>query len=98
MVRAMVTVKDNPAQGRYEAFVDGKLAGHTEYVAKDDHVVFPHTVVDESFRGHGVASTLIQGALDDMRGKQKKIDPKCPFVRGFIDKHADYADLVWQTS
>jgi predicted GNAT family acetyltransferase len=94
MVGAMVTVKDNPEQGRYDAFVDGKLAGHTNYSTQGDHVVFSHTEVAPEFGGKGVASTLIKAALDDMRSKGNTIDPKCPFVRGFIDKHAEYADLI----
>ena len=94
-VRPVITVQDNPEHRRYEAFVDGELAGHTEYYPRPDHVVFPHTVVDPEFGGQGVASTLIKAALDDMRAKGNLIDPQCPFVRAFIDKHPDYADLVW---
>jgi hypothetical protein len=94
----MVTVQDNPEYRRYEAFVDGALAGHTEYFPRADHFVFPHTVVDPEFGGQGVASTLIAAALDDMRAKGKLIEPLCPFVRAFIDKHPDYADLVWHAS
>ena len=94
----MITVRDNPEQQRYEAFVDGEIAGHTEYYPMGDHVVFPHTEVDPEFKGMGVASTLIQEALDDMRAKGKLISPLCPFVRAFIDKHPDYEDLVWHKS
>jgi len=97
-VRPMVTVKDNPEQRRYEAFVDGEIAGHTEYYPHGEYVIFPHTVVDPEFGGQGVASTLIKEALDDMRVQGKLIDPQCPFVRAFIDKHAEYADLVWHKS
>jgi predicted GNAT family acetyltransferase len=91
----MISVRNNPEHGRYEAFVDNELAGHTEYYPHGDHVVFPHTVVDPEFGGQGVASTLIAAALDDMRAQGSLIDPQCPFVRTYIDKHPAYADLLW---
>ncbi len=94
----MISVRNNPEHGRYEAFVDGELAGHTEYYPHGDHVVFPHTVVDPDFGGQGVASTLIGAALDDMRAQGKLIDPQCSFVRAFIDKRPAYADLVWHAA
>src|SRR4051812_25556922 len=93
-----VTVTNDPEHGRYEAFVDGEIAGHTEYYPHGDHIVFPHTVVDPDFGGQGVASTLIAYALDDMRSQGRRIDPQCPFVRAFIDKHPEYNDLVWRAA
>jgi predicted GNAT family acetyltransferase len=36
----------------------------------------------------------VRGALDDVRAKGGSVVPKCSFVRGWIEKHPDYADLV----
>jgi predicted GNAT family acetyltransferase len=41
-----VTVTDAPELSRYEAHVDGKLAGFATYRRKGDVVVFLHTEVD----------------------------------------------------
>ena len=35
-----------------------------------------------------------KSALDDARSRGEQVVPTCSFIRGWIDKHADYADLV----
>ena len=42
----------------------------------------------------GLGSTLVRGALDDVRSRGGSVVPRCSFVRGWIDRHPDYADLV----
>ena len=42
----------------------------------------------------GVGSTLVRAALDDVRAQGGSVVPQCPFVRGWIERHQDYADLV----
>jgi uncharacterized protein len=44
--------------------------------------------------GKGVGSRLIKGALDQVRAEGLKVIPQCPFVKAFIGKNADYADLL----
>ena len=90
-----VDVTNNEAQKRYEARVDGELAGSAYYDAADDLIVFTHTEVDDAFEGKGVGSALAKFALDDVRADgRRKVVPRCPFIKGWIDKHPDYADLV----
>jgi predicted GNAT family acetyltransferase len=36
----------------------------------------------------------VRAALDDVRAKGGSVVPKCSFVRGWIERHPDYADLV----
>ena len=94
--RAEVTVQDNPEKSRYEAVDEtGVVAGYTEYHPDgDDVLIFPHTVVEDAFEGRGVGSSLVRGALDQVREQGKKVRPDCPFVKGYIDKHEEYADLL----
>jgi uncharacterized protein len=88
-------VKDVPERRRYEALLDGELAGIAEYRASEQIVTFIHTQVMSEFEGKGVASTLVRAALDDVRAHGKKVRAVCPFVRGFVEKHSDeYGDLV----
>ena len=90
-----VVVTDNPAESRYEARIDGELAGFSEYHLTKASIVFTHTKVLDEFEGHGVGSTLARGALDDVRAKgDRTVVPVCPFIHGFIDDHPEYADLV----
>jgi predicted GNAT family acetyltransferase len=84
-----------PGRRRYEALIDGELAGIAEYRASERIVTFIHTQVMPEFEGKGVASGLIRAALDDVRAHDKKVRAVCPFVRGYVEKHSDeYGDLV----
>jgi predicted GNAT family acetyltransferase len=89
----MTDVADNPAQHRFELAVDGHVAG-SEYGLKDGVMTFMHTDVPEALAGKGVGSKLIKGALDQARGLGLKVVAQCPFVKHFIEKHAEYADLL----
>jgi uncharacterized protein len=87
-------VVDNPARSRYELRDDGHLVGFTEYHDRDDVLVFPHTVITVPKRGAGYGSTLLEGALDDVRNKGRRIVAQCPFVARFVSEHTEYADLL----
>jgi len=95
-----VEVKNNPAESRYEAWLDGKIAGFAQYsVSADDAIVFTHTEVSDEFEGQGVGSALARGALDDVRASGAPgVIPLCPFIKGWIDKHPDYESLVLKRS
>lgn len=83
-----------PEKHRYEAHLDGRRAGFAEYELSDEQVVFTHTEVDPAFEGRGVGSALARFALDDVRGGGRQVVAKCPFIKEWIDKHPDYADLL----
>jgi predicted GNAT family acetyltransferase len=52
-----------------------------------------HTEVDEQFEGRGFASALARAALDYARANNLRVIPTCPFVRKYLDRHPEYADL-----
>lgn len=87
-------VRDNADEARYEIHVDGVLAGFTQYVLHGTVADFVHTQIGEEFEGHGLASSLIRQALDDARRRGWQILPYCRFVKEFVAKNAEYADLV----
>ena len=87
-------VYDNPDEERYEIELDGVVAGFTVYYVEQGRFVFPHTIIEPQFEGHGLGQRLIRGALDDMRARGEKIVPLCAFVSAFIRKHPESADLV----
>lgn len=87
-------VTDNPDEHRYEALVEAVLAGFARYVRRGGRTFFVHTEIDPSFGGQGIGSQLVRAALDAERAAGTSIVPLCPFVRSYIDKHPDYADLV----
>ena len=91
-----VIVTDNPAERRFEAHLDGELAGQLEYELAEGLMTFTHTFVDADFEGRGVGSALAQRALDDVRANRPglAVVPECDFVKGWIERHADYQDLL----
>ena len=91
----MAEVTKNVDEQRFEIVVDGEVAGYVDYVVEGGGVVtLPHTKVEEQFEGRGLASELVRYALDDIRSEGYLVNPVCPYVRAWIGKHPDYADLV----
>ena len=86
-------VSNNPAHHRYELAVDGHLAA-TYYEIADGVITFIHTEVPPELGGKGIGSKLIEGALDQVRTDGLKVIAQCPFVRAYIEKHPEYADLL----
>ena len=91
----MADVVNNKAEHRYELTVEGHLAA-TYYTLAGGVITFVHTEVPPELGGKGVGSKLVKGALDQVRADGLKVVAQCPFVKGYIDKHPDYADLLLQ--
>jgi uncharacterized protein len=88
------TVRHDTDRHRYVVELDGEEAGFVAYDVRDDVIVLTHTEVDDAFEGRGVGSALAAGALNDLRANGKSIVPQCPFIKKYIDRHQEYADLV----
>ena len=92
---ADATVRDNADKHRYEIVEGDELAAFVDYHLHDNVIAFLHTETLSGFEGKGIASRLIAATLDDARARGFTVQPFCPFVRAFIDKHRDgYVDLV----
>ncbi|GAA4097115.1 GNAT family N-acetyltransferase [Nonomuraea soli] len=89
-----VDIKDNPAESRFEIFVDGRFAGFAEYTLTEKTVTFTHTEIYDDFEGQGLAGKLVAFALDASRDTGLKVRPLCPYVARFIGKRPEYQDLV----
>lgn len=91
----MTTVVEHDEPGRrYVLRIDGEQVGELGYSVGADRVVMEHTVVDESRQEKGLGSQLVAFALDDVRSAGRRVVPQCPFVRAYVDRHPEYADLV----
>jgi len=98
--RTPVTVVDDRAQQVFLARLDdGRTAGGAYYERTDGDgstgvVVFTHTEVDPAFEGQGIGSQLAAGALAQVREAGAKIVPLCPFIKAYVQRHPEYADLL----
>jgi uncharacterized protein len=88
------TVRDNPEDSRYEIRDGDRVLGLAAYERRGDTTVFTHTEVDPDAGQDGLGSTLVRAALDDVRRRGGSLVAQCSFVRGWIERHPDYADLV----
>jgi predicted GNAT family acetyltransferase len=89
----MTDIVNNKAQQRYELAVEGHIAA-TYYKVEGKIITFIHTEVPPELGGKGIGSKLIRGALDQVRADGLKVIAQCPFVKAFIEKNADYQDLL----
>lgn len=89
------TVSNHPQSKRYEAQLDGAVVGRADYELGDGVVTLTHTEVEPQFEGRGIASRLVRAALDDIRADGRKVVPQCAYVKGWLEKHPDYLDLVY---
>ena len=87
-------ITDAPEKSRYEARIDGELAGILEYVEKRGRLALSHTEVLPAFEGRGVASRLAKFGLDEARRKELGVIVICPFVRAYIERHPEERDIV----
>ena len=88
------TVTDAPDADRYEIREGERLLGIAAYHRRGDVLVFTHTEVNPDAGRSGLGGTLVRAALDDVRAKGEKVVAQCPFVRGWLERHPDYSDLV----
>jgi predicted GNAT family acetyltransferase len=86
-------VRDNPSLHRFELDADGHTAV-TYYKLSPGLITFTHTEVPSELGGRGVGSALVRGALEQVRARGLKVEPKCPFVAGYIGKHPEFSDLL----
>ena len=92
----MIDVTNNAEQQRYEATIDGAPAGFSRYHLTDELITFSHTEVDLAYEGRGVGSAIFRFALDEVRADgTRKVYAMCPFMRDWLARHGEYADLVY---
>ena len=91
---AATAVRDAPERSRFEITVDGALAGFALYRLAPGRITFVHTEIDDAYGGRGLGGQLARAALDAVRARGLAVRPDCPFIKGWIAKHPDYADLV----
>jgi predicted GNAT family acetyltransferase len=87
-------VRDNRERSRYELVRDGEVVAFVQYVMRGGRLILVHTEVADALSGHGLATELIAGTLDDVRVRAIPMVPVCEFVERFIERHPEYDDLV----
>jgi hypothetical protein len=87
-------MRNNLEAGSYDAMIEGKAVGMVVYRLRGKRAVITHTVVDPDYRGNGIATELVQFALDDIAAKNLSLTNYCSFVAEYIADHPSYKDLI----
>ena len=88
-----IDITHNQAANRFETTIEGHT-GFISYQDQGDRIVYDHTIVPSELGGKGVGSALVEHALDYARNEGEKVIPTCSFVASYINKHAEYQDLL----
>ncbi|BCI92411.1 hypothetical protein NIIDMKKI_76170 [Mycobacterium kansasii] len=72
----------------------GRTVGFASYLDRGSQRVFDHTEVDPKFGGRGLATILVERALEEARADGKRIVPVCSMVVTVLNKHPEYADIT----
>ncbi len=89
----MVDVRQTEDASRFEAVVDGVVAGQIELRTRGDVVELIHTSVGSGYEGRGIASQLVRVASDHVRASGLRIAPVCSYATAWLDRHPDYDDI-----
>jgi len=87
-------VENDEAGEIYRLFFGEQEVGTLRYGWEDGMLVLYHTQVDRTLGRRGLGSALVEHVLDDARRRGVKIEPFCLFVRSYLERHPEYADLV----
>lgn len=82
------------SEGRYLLLLDGVPVGFTTYLDHGSQRVFIHTDINLDQSGKGLASSLVAGALEDVRARNLRVVAICPFTAAYLRGHREYDDLV----
>lgn len=88
-------VTHNPAENRFETWIEGRLS-KLDYIEDGNTIVMMHVGVDPQDRGQGIAGKITDVALAYARGKSLRVIPMCSYVAAHIRRNPQYAELTRQ--
>lgn len=88
-----IAITNHPSRHRFEATVGADTA-RLDYRIEAGEMALLHTEVPASMRDLGMGGKLAHAALDFARREKLRVNPLCPFVAKYVERHPEYADLV----
>ena len=89
-----VAVFDRSNRRRYEVYADDVPAGLLSYRLSGGRMCLIHTEIESPYEGNGLGSVLLKHVMDEARAQQRTVVAYCPYVKGWIDSHTEYSDMV----
>lgn len=67
---------------------DGKLLAEIEFEElENNRFNIYHTFVDSSLRGQGIASKLVEKAVQEIKNRGGKVEATCSYAKAWLEKH-----------
>ena len=79
---------------RFAAYEDGAVVAVLAFEDEGSVRDLRSTVVAPERSGRGIGSAIVRFALEDSRERGLSIRPTCWFVRGYVERHPEFADLL----
>ena len=86
------TLIHNKSECKYEYHIDE----HVAYITYDDqngNMHLTHTVVPDALSGKGLAKTLLEDVLKQIKKDNKKAVAQCSYITRYLDKHPEASNL-----
>jgi predicted GNAT family acetyltransferase len=87
----------NVARNRFEIHLGREVIGKSFYRVDGERRVFTHTEVEPDYQGHGLATQLVEFALNDTKAAGLRIVALCPTVSAYVAKHREFDDILDST-
>ena len=89
----MGIITHNVAARRFEMAL-GDQTAFIAYVPRGEVLLLTHAEVPAALNGQGIGGRLVQATLDLLRTQGRRVEPLCPFIAVWIDRHPHYADML----
>ena len=83
---------DAPA-GRFEMEEAGQTV-FADYRRAPGKLIIDHVEAPVALRGTGAAGRLMERLVQEARAKGDRIVPLCGYAAAWLDRHAEYRDIV----
>lgn len=88
-------VTHNPAERRFEVWIDGYLS-KLDYIQDGKNFVITHVGVFPELRGQGIAGKITQASLEYAKEHGLRVIPMCSYAAAYIRRNPEYVELTRQ--
>lgn len=92
-----IHIENKSSESRFIALSpDNEIVGEVLYIERGEYLDIFHTEVHEGYEGLGISSKMAKLVLEEIRNKNLKVFPRCPFLSGWLEKHTEFSDLIYK--
>ena len=86
------TLIHNAKECKYEYHIDGFIA-YITYNVQNGNMHLTQTIVPDELAGRGLAKTLLEAVLEQIKKDNKKAVAQCSYIVNYLEKHPEAKDL-----